>query len=717
MRLWAARPARSLPGDAARQARPPVQVLVTGAAVVLAGILLATGWLLWDARRVAWDHAVQSSANLASTIEHDITRTIELYDLSLQAVLSGLKFPGIEVMPDAMRNEVLFDNAASARYLGPIQVLDENGQVRIDSRHVAPPDENFAERPFFRVHHNDPHAGLYIGTPFKDPTTGTWSIAMSRRIDTPDGGFAGVVLGTLRLDFFGHLFSLINPGPGGSVALFRSDGRLIDRTPYREAEVGRDFAGYGVFQQLAKGGSGVFTTTSFIDGIDRLVAYRQLGKLPLVLTVGTARDAILAPWRRKAIGIALAVLVLAALAGALGAALVRELGRRERAERTARDSERRYRFLAEHSGDMIVRLDPHSGRFTYVSPACRRVCGYEPDEVLALPLGATVHPDDFPGFCAALARLDDNPNPAPIVYRWLRRDDGYVWLEATLTRSQNPDIGEAEIVSVVRDISERIRFEAALRQAKEEADSANRSKSQFLATMSHELRTPLNAIIGFAELMQSEVMGPIGNEHYRSYVSDINVSGSHLLQLINDILDLTKAEAGMLELHEDVIDLAGAIGAVARASRASIEKAGLTIDIALPSDLPPLHADERKVRQVFFNLIGNAVKFTPSGGRIAITGRIDPERGMRVAVADPGIGIAAADLDRVLEPFVQVDSSLARRHHGTGLGLPAVKTIMQLHGGGIELRSTVVAGTEITVVFPSERIVPTPGAEAARPAA
>lgn len=409
-----------------------------------------------------------------------------------------------------------------------------------------------------------------------------------------------------------------------------------------------------------------------------------------------------------------ALAALAALAGMLGTLLI---GERGPAEPHAGGNERQYRYLAEHAFDMIVCFDPHSQRRTYVSSACRRIYGYEPEEAEALSAAEIIHPDDYPAVLAAVKRLESEPTQSPIQYRGRRKDGVYVWVEASLTRSKDPTTGADEIVSIVRDVGERIRYESALRRAKEEADIANRSKSQFLATMSHELRTPLNAIIGFAEIMENQVMGPIGNEHYRSYISDIHLSGSHLLQLINDILDLTKAEAGMLELNEDLVDLAGAIGAVARVTSAPLEKAGLTLVLDLPRQLPSLRADERKVRQVFFNLIGNSIKFTPAGGQIRVYGALDHAAGLRITVADTGIGIAAEDLERVLQPFVQVDSSFARQHHGTGLGLPAVKAIMELHGGRIELHSRLGEGTEATVIFPPDRLMTPAAPSAARSAA
>ena len=250
-----------------------------------------------------------------------------------------------------------------------------------------------------------------------------------------------------------------------------------------------------------------------------------------------------------------------------------------------------------------------------------------------------------------------------------------------------------------------MRREAALLRAKEEADAANRSKSHFLATMSHELRTPLNAIIGFADLMRHEVMGPIGNDRYRAYVADIHLSGEHLLQLINDILDLSKAEAGKLELNEEIIDLAEVIRSVVRVNRPCVDQLGLTVGVHLPATLPLLRADELRTRQILFNLIGNAVKFTPLGGCIDICVRADPTDGMRLAVSDNGTGIAPEDLTRVVEPFVQASGAVNRRQSGTGLGLPAVKAIIELHGGVFELNSTIGCGTEAAVVFPPERMV------------
>ncbi|HWD27022.1 MAG TPA: MHYT domain-containing protein [Rhizomicrobium sp.] len=248
--------------------------------------------------------------------------------------------------------------------------------------------------------------------------------------------------------------------------------------------------------------------------------------------------------------------------------------------------------------------------------------------------------------------------------------------------------------------------------ALEAAAAANHAKSAFLAAMSHELRTPLNAIIGFSEVMATEAFGPMGLVRYRDYAKDIHASGGHLLALINDILDLSRIDAGDARLTETDIDLGALAGECLRMIDGQAAKGELTLSLQGAAGLPKVRGDTRRLKQVLINLLANAVKFTPVGGKIAIK-LARTNAGISLAVEDSGIGIAPADIPRALERFGQVDSSLARKYDGVGLGLPLAKQLMELHGGTLTLASKLHIGTTVTVTLPDSRVVDTPKQSAA----
>jgi len=236
-----------------------------------------------------------------------------------------------------------------------------------------------------------------------------------------------------------------------------------------------------------------------------------------------------------------------------------------------------------------------------------------------------------------------------------------------------------------------------------QAAQASKAKSEFLASMSHELRTPLNAVIGFSDAMVLEIFGPMG-ERYKNYASDIRSSGAHLLALINDVLDLSRLDAGQAELREETFDLAELAGESLRMVLNQAEKSEIALSCDIADRLPLLKADKRRIKQVLVNLLSNAVKFTPSGGHVKLSAQVS-DAGLSLAVADSGIGIAPQDIPKVLELFGQVDSSLSRKYEGTGLGLPLSKQLVELHGGSLSLESQVNVGTTVTVTLPPERLV------------
>jgi signal transduction histidine kinase len=259
-------------------------------------------------------------------------------------------------------------------------------------------------------------------------------------------------------------------------------------------------------------------------------------------------------------------------------------------------------------------------------------------------------------------------------------------------------------IAQARDRQSLIEKSVSLAAAKEQAELANRAKSEFLANMSHELRTPLNAIIGFSEIMKDELSGPVNNPFYREYVRDIFGSAKHLLEVINDILDVSKVEAGKIDLQETAFDVDGTIQSAIRLVIERAREADVRIDFAPHPGQPHLLADARRVKQMLLNLLSNAVKFTPARGQVTVTTRIDSS-GIDITVADTGIGIAAEKIPVVFTPFAQVDGSLKRRYEGTGLGLSLTKGLIELHGGTITMKSIPGTGTTVTLWFPRERLV------------
>ncbi|MCZ6592081.1 MAG: PAS domain-containing sensor histidine kinase [Alphaproteobacteria bacterium] len=256
------------------------------------------------------------------------------------------------------------------------------------------------------------------------------------------------------------------------------------------------------------------------------------------------------------------------------------------------------------------------------------------------------------------------------------------------------------------DVTERKRAEATALAAKDEAEHANKAKSEFLANMSHELRTPLNAINGFSEMIFAETLGPLGNVEYQKYAGYIKESGQHLLGLINDLLDISKIEAGSIELADEIVGLAALVRSCVAMIRERADAENVQIHVDIDEELLPLLcADEMRIRQVVLNLLSNAVKFTQAGGEVTVRVWYHVDRGFVLQVADTGIGIAAHNIPKALTRFEQVESTLDRTYEGTGLGLPLTKSLVEEHGGNLDLHSQVGVGTVITVSLPASRAI------------
>ncbi|MCZ6637693.1 MAG: HAMP domain-containing sensor histidine kinase, partial [Alphaproteobacteria bacterium] len=244
-----------------------------------------------------------------------------------------------------------------------------------------------------------------------------------------------------------------------------------------------------------------------------------------------------------------------------------------------------------------------------------------------------------------------------------------------------------------------------LQAARDEAENANQAKSAFLASMIHELRTPLNAVIGFSEIMKNESLGSMGNEEYRAYSEDIHASGLHLLGLINNVLDLSKVDAGKVDLVEEEFNPTSVIRSCLNMLRIQAEKGKVDLISDISKDMLSMRADRRMLKQILINMLSNAIKFTPKEGTVTVKAWSGLDSGHVFQVIDTGIGVALEDIPRILQPFTQAENSLTRRHQGTGLGLPLAKTLVELHGGYLDFQSEVDQGSTVTVRFPKERIL------------
>ena len=342
--------------------------------------------------------------------------------------------------------------------------------------------------------------------------------------------------------------------------------------------------------------------------------------------------------------------------------------------------------------------------------------GYTADEMLA---GGgqhwldRIHPDDGAAVGEAYQALFAKNKKFDVEYRIRRKDDDWIWVYNCALATRMRD-GVECADGIFSDITERKNAEETLQQAKDLAESANRAKSQFLANMSHELRTPLNAIIGFSEMLVDQTFGDL-NDRQLKYSNNILTSGRHLLQLINDILDLSKVEAGRLELSRSAFEVSKALQDVHTIVKTLATRKTISLKFNVAPDLPLLLADESKFKQIMYNLLSNAIKFTTDGGRVTVSGVAEEKPDvpaaqhsmlsaggpfLKVEVADTGIGIKSEDHERIFLEFEQVDSSYARQQQGTGLGLALTRRLVQMHGGCIWVRSEPGKGSTFSFVLP-----------------
>ncbi len=390
---------------------------------------------------------------------------------------------------------------------------------------------------------------------------------------------------------------------------------------------------------------------------------------------------------------------------------------------------RTFSRAVEQSPTAII-ITTDNGNIEYINPSFTSLTGYTIGEVSGLLPRELVGQETLTAECKELLSVVTSGRIWRGELRLKTKANQEIWCAMTVSPVRNAEGGKGHFIAIAEDITERKQAQEALKSARDEleirveertrelreeiadrkraeerAETANRVKSRFLANMSHELRTPLNAIIGFSDVIRRELFGPMSSPKYMDYACNIHESGTHLLQLINDTLDLSAIEAGKLALHEERVDLADVSAAASRLITPRAESGKVNMESVIDPDLPYLFADELRVKQILINLLSNAVKFTPEGGSVTLAITYDETNGFTIKIKDTGIGMDKAGITISMEVFGHVTNAFSKGHEGTGLGLPLTQKLVQAHDGSLDIASALGVGTTVTIHFPSERAV------------
>jgi PAS domain S-box-containing protein len=612
---------------------------------LLVVIVIAALLTIRDRREETIANTEQEMTNLGVVLAEQTARWLQAVDLVLEETRAMVLAAGVD-SPEQFTSllgtedvhRFLANRLNAVPQAGAVGLVGADGSLVNSSRIWPVPTVNLSDRDYFVHLRQGDSPALYIGAPVLSRVTGQWSFFLARRVDGRDGRFLGLVLSSIHTRYVEDFYQAITLREGGSVALLRRDGVMLARYPHVESATGQKLAPQSMFYAAVQTGGGTYRSPGYVDGIARVVSVHPLRDFPVVIAVSAAEDAVLANWRRQSLLICIGTLCAIIGFGLLFRELVEHSRSLERSQATLRESEARCRDFALTSSDWFWETD-EKHRFTYLSDHIR---AFGQDPQIRFGRTRTDLAADFASepvkWQAHLAVLERHEPFRDFAYTRKAGDDP----ERVISVSGNPFFDEAGRFlgyrGTARDITEKVMAERAAHEAKAAAEAASLAKSQFLANMSHELRTPLNAILGFSEVLENGIGGPLGTRQ-AEYIGLIRQSGEHLLRLINEILDLARIDAGKFELHEEVLqprELVDRAVALVK-DRASAGLLTLTVDIE--EQMSWLRADPTRLMEILLNLLSNAIKFTDLGGAISIVFRRREDGGAEFVVRDNGCGM------------------------------------------------------------------------------